>query len=147
MTTDDAESAQYVELCEGSIYEITTEHGTRIVVDLSAHPDYQGFAYHRWIRLPADHEDGQANTSSTDGTWQRLFAARPHEHHVYAEPGLYIMIGDRFVFFDSLNSYWLTTVVVAVRELDELPPKLAAAPGYQDAEHVAAQCADYSDWV
>jgi len=57
------------------------------------------------------------------------------------------MIGDRFVFFASPNSYWLTTVVSAVRELDEQPPELAAVPGYQDAEHVAAECADHSDWV
>lgn len=124
-------------LHKGSIYEITTEHGTRMIIDRSIGAD--GFEYNRRIRLPAEHEAGTVNSSSADGTWRRLAAAFPRQHWRFDDTGarFCVDIGDRFVVHEGLRDYWITSLVVSVRELDQLPAELAAAQGYQDAAYVA----------
>ncbi|MBN6189800.1 hypothetical protein JQN58_23405 [Aneurinibacillus sp. BA2021] len=53
-----------------SVHELTTEHGTRIVV----HP---GRGWLAWMRLPASHADGVVNADPRDGRRQRLHAIWP----------------------------------------------------------------------
>jgi len=50
-------------------WEITTTHGTRIILDAGEEP--------RWMRIPVIGEDGRLGLHPLDGRWRRLLTAYP----------------------------------------------------------------------
>lgn len=54
-----------VRLAGDRVWEITTENGTRIVVNLRKGKSL-------WMRLPTVHADGTMNRSAADGHWRPL---------------------------------------------------------------------------
>jgi hypothetical protein len=93
----------------GGAWEIATEHGTRILLDLSNS---------RWMRVPKIDDDGRLNLVATDGRWQRLGFTQD------------VRVGSRAYIHTSLSEWWRTTTVVGIWPLSqaELPPDLPVAP-------------------
>lgn len=118
----DATPGAVVVLRWGHIWELTTEHGTRILVDL---PERLGGW--QWMRLPATRPDGTENRSRTDGRWQRLgtisssIQATEHEDMLAEmKTGFHIALGQPVRMYRGMNDWWDSTPVVSVRRIDAL---------------------------
>lgn len=104
------------DLVTGDAYELTTEHGTRIIIDRRP-------GRRRWMRLPS--LDGPLNLDPSDGKWQRLAGVRPsvpvpaHERARWAEFECPIRIGESVLIFKGVHTYWMTTAVVDVRVISD----------------------------
>ena len=90
-------------------WEITTAHGTRIVLDLPNR---------RWMRLPKMDDDGRLNLVESDGRWQRLAFVPTVE------------VGEPAFVHTSLSQWWRTTPVAAIRPLPihQMPEPRPVAP-------------------
>ncbi len=107
------EEGTYV-LARGQTWEVTTVHGTRLILDLRRERP-------RWMRWPGVHGDGEVNAQPTDGNWQRLFGMHPsgHVRRDDAERQWYVEIGVPLVIYKGFLDWWRTTEVVSVRELHD----------------------------
>lgn len=107
-----------VVLSWGDVWELTTEHGTRILVDVRKRRGAW-----RWKRIPAPHIDGTINSASTDGHWQRLFTLRSPvqktavERQRDMELGFHLAIGMPVVLYTGMGDWWTTTAVSSARRL------------------------------
>lgn len=116
--TADSSSGRDVVIKGDRDYEIATAHGTRIILSRR-----RG----RWMRLPAQHEDGTVNRSSSDGEWQALRGMyslgvdQADELDSRNRPRVWI--GHSLRLHTDFRHWWDTTEVVSVRELaeDEVP--------------------------
>lgn len=95
-------------------YEITTEHGTRIILTRRLG---------RWMRVPAKHQDGTYNQSSADGQWQSLRwmyslgVAQDEQFDDRNRPK--VRLGHSVRLHTDFRHWWDTTRVVGVREIEE----------------------------
>lgn len=96
-----------IRLDEASAWEVTTAHGTRIILDLTQR---------RWMRLPAFREDGTLNLTQGDGLWRSLAYVHPAGAGEYDGPRA--VIGHRLLVAIGARDWWETTAVVSVRRLD-----------------------------
>lgn len=105
----------------GQAWEVTTMHGTRLILDPGAES--------RWMRIPAIDDRGRLNLDPNDGRWQRLWTAYPlDERERWGE--FDIEVGKALRIHTGMNEWWDTSTVVALRPLDrgELPAQLPANP-------------------
>ena len=122
MVSSDATPGAVVVLRWSHIWELTTEHGTRILVDL---PERLGGW--QWMRLPATRPDCTENRSRTDGRWQRLgtisssIQATEHEDMLAEmKTGFHIELGQPVRLYRGMNDWWDSTPVVSVRPINAL---------------------------
>ncbi|TCJ21649.1 hypothetical protein [Nocardioides jejuensis] len=92
------------------VWEVTTERGTRQILDLDENI---------WMRVPGEHS---ATPYPTDRQWQRLaaFASGALGPDQFGE----VWVGRPLRIWRTLDEWWTTTWVTAVREMfeDEVPP-------------------------
>lgn len=104
-----------------SVVEVTTEHGTRIILDITG-----GL---RWMRIPVMSADGTLNLQPLDGRWRSLMWFYPLDLDApdlgRSEMGT-VRIGERLRIHIGMTDYWTTSRVTAVRNLapDEVPQEV-----------------------
>ncbi len=114
---------------KSGVWEITTEHGTRQILDID-----EGL----WMRLP---RPDSRNPYGTDSRWQRLaeFAAVP----LVAESFKSVLIDRPLRIWISRGEWWTTSRARSVRQLadDQVPPpdalSIAARVRSDDPSRVA----------
>lgn len=89
--------------------EITTENGTRIILDLADNDRDEGS---RWMRIPAFGDDGRLNLQPLDGRWRRLLWFYPLDHIDHRDLAT-IEVGKPLRIHVGMADWWDTTIVTA----------------------------------
>lgn len=93
--------------------EVTTENGTRIVLDLADEDRDEGS---QWMRIPALRDDGRLNLQPLDGRWRRLLWFYPLDDQDRWNLAT-IEVGRPLRIHVGMADWWTSTVVISVREL------------------------------
>jgi hypothetical protein len=99
-------------------YEITTQNGTLILLDLADDTRDEGS---QWMRIPAIDDTGRLNLTLNDGTWRRLLWFYPLDDHRRSEERCdlnTVEIGKRLRIHIGMTDWWDTTIVTNLRALD-----------------------------
>lgn len=113
-------NGELVTLTRGRSWELTTEHGTRIILALGGSGSRS-----QWMRLPATLADGTINRGPDDWRWQRLFGIRQVDDEGQhgqtgggGRPVWRVRIGAPVTIYVGMSEWWTTTDVVAIREIE-----------------------------
>ncbi|MDH2413946.1 hypothetical protein [Nocardioides sp. CER19] len=96
--------------------EVTTENGTRIILDVAGERGGEGS---RWMRIPALGDDGRLNLQSFDGRWRRLLWFYPVDETDHWDLAV-IEVGKRLRIHVGMADWWTSTIVTGVRKLEPI---------------------------